>query len=138
MLSLVGSLLGTAFQAAVPAVRCLSYANELLAPASIAALEAKIGAAKLLPLDGPPDGPPDGIFCDDFSWVHVAETFKDCAAAKRHGAVTVWLNEQAAANADDYEVTGFLGASIVKDFADSLCACEASLPASVLEGIRHR
>ena len=123
----------------LPPVRCLSYANELLAPASVAALELSIGSnndeLKLLPLDGPIDGPPEGIYCDDFTWVHIAKTFKDCAAAKRHGAVTVWLNEKAASNADDYEATGFLGATIIKDFADSLCACEALLPASVLEGM---
>jgi hypothetical protein len=56
------------------------------------------------------------------AWVHAGTTIKELAAAKRAGAATVWLNAAAAtATEGGLEDMGYLGASIVDDFADSTC-----------------
>jgi hypothetical protein len=83
-------------------------------------------------------------FAEDYSlvngfdhWVHVAGGFKDLVAARQMGAATVWLNEQAAADADDIDATGYIGASIIGDFADALCGSSCELLGAVSEA-RHR
>ena len=63
----------------------------------------------------------------------IAQAEKECAAAKRHGAVTIWLNEQAAAAEGNLESTGFLGAAIINDFADALCAGPGALRDAIQE-----
>ena len=108
-----------------PAVRCISYSPAAAEAAAIALADNNKGARLVeLALPHPADAPPVDVIgpCEEFAWVHIASTFKEIAAAKRHGAATIWLNEQAAAAEGDLESTGFLGAAIINDFADALCA----------------
>ena len=119
----------------VPAVRCFSFGTAA-AEVTTAALAGQEGARLVeLQLPLPADEPPVDIIgpCEELAWVHVASTFKECAAAKRHGAVTIWLNEQAAAAEGNLESTGFLGAAIINDFADALCAGPGALRDAVQE-----
>ena len=51
-------------------------------------------------------------------WVHICTTLKELVAIRKLGAKTIWLNAGAAAAASD----DFLSASVVSDFADSVCA----------------
>ena len=57
------------------------------------------------------------------------------ASSHWNRAVTVWLNEQAVRDNEEVS-TGFLGAAIIDDFADALCAAEDDLPALILDAQR--
>lgn len=118
-----------------PPIRAITYDAKALAPSACMALKQQIVDAELLPLTEelprdslPPLLPP----CGEFAWVHIATAFKDLSAAKSHGAVTVWLNDQAVRDVDEVN-TGFLGMAIINDFADALCASEGDITARVLE-----
>lgn len=51
-------------------------------------------------------------------WVHICTTLKELVTIRKLGAKTIWLNAgAAAAQSDDY-----VSASVVSDFADSVCA----------------
>ena len=56
-----------------------------------------------------------------------------CAHASPVARVQIWLNEQAARSAGDLEMTGFLGAAIINDFADGLCESTAELVDAIEE-----
>jgi len=112
-----------------PALRVISFGSAALDEPARSALENEHAAAALLPLAEPlrHDELPAALPpCGDFEWLHIATTFKELTAAKSNGAVTLWLNEQAWRDADNLD-TGFLGAAIVGDFADALCAAEADV-----------
>lgn len=120
----------------IPAVRCLSFGENAAALLETAAGSvAEQAGARLLPIELPlpEDASPLELVgpCEEFAWVHVAMTFKECAAAKRHGATTIWLNEKAASTQGDFESTGFLGATIIDDFADAVCASAEELDVAV-------
>lgn len=70
----------------------------------------------------------------EYGWVHVATTFKEVALAKEAGAVTVWLNEKAAS--DDVTDQGFLGFSLVNEFANAVCGSETQLPEAIVDAQR--
>lgn len=121
-----------------PNIRAISFAGDALAPAAQTAMIESHEVADLVPLaealpreDLPPSLPP----CGEFAWVHIATSFKEISAAKRNGAVTVWLNEQAVRDTEEFS-TGFLGAAIINDFADALCSTEAELPALLVDAQR--
>ena len=61
-------------------------------------------------------------------WVHVATTFAELVAARRAGATTVWLNEQAAGSAGDLEDQGYFGTAIIDDFADAVIGGAIEVP----------
>eukprot|EP00325_Prymnesiales_sp_UTEX-LB-985_P030449 CAMPEP_0174718664 /NCGR_PEP_ID=MMETSP1094-20130205/29625_1 /TAXON_ID=156173 /ORGANISM="Chrysochromulina brevifilum, Strain UTEX LB 985" /LENGTH=184 /DNA_ID=CAMNT_0015918821 /DNA_START=92 /DNA_END=646 /DNA_ORIENTATION=- len=62
-------------------------------------------------------------------WVHVTTTFPELVQARRAGAATVWLNDQAAAG--DLESQGYIGAAIIDDFADAICAAPNGLTSAI-------
>lgn len=51
-------------------------------------------------------------------WVHICTTLKELVAVRKLGAKTIWLNAGAAAAASE----NYLSASVVSDFADSVCS----------------
>ena len=61
-------------------------------------------------------------------WVHVATTFAELVEARRAGATTVWLNEQAAGSAGDLEEQGYFGTAIIDDFADAVIGGAIEVP----------
>ena len=123
-----------------PPVRLVS-SGDVLPPLTAASLEHELGCSELrlleMPLAPQMDVPPPELGAvEAFAWVHIATTFPELATAKRLGAVTVWLNEQAAAAQDDIKETGFLAAAIISDFADAVCGNVDAVPYCVLEAQR--
>jgi hypothetical protein len=81
-------------------------------------------------------------------WIHVCDSVPRLAGARRVGARTVWLNEQAAADENSRgldgeagESSGYLARGIIADLADGVCGCLADLPATLrqvrLPGIEY-
>ena len=144
----IASLVPFAAPSATPFIRTVTYARSLSPTIPLAALSDGLpDGANFLPLDRPlePTGedsapPPEEIPASrEFEWVHIAATFKECTAAKRAGAVTVWLNEDAATamSPDNLLEQGYLGYKIVDEFADAICAGESGLLDAVVEGRRR-
>ena len=65
-------------------------------------------------------------------WVHCGTTIKELAAARKMGGATVWLNEQAT-TLGDVDSQGYLGASIIEEFADALCGRPEELASAAIE-----
>ena len=121
----------------VPLIRVIS-SKTMLPPSTVAAFE-ELGSSEglrviELTLAPPVDAPPPELGAiKQFTWIHVATAFSELAAAKQLGAVTVWLNAQAATTSGDLGTTGYLGAAIMDDFADRVCGTFDELPAAMLE-----
>ena len=108
--------------AAIDELRCRSISHVLLdAPLSMEA-----GAPAAL-----------GAVVQAGGWVHAGATIKELAAARRAGAATIWFNEVAAKTAiGDVEAQGYLGASIIEDFADAVCGSAEELASATLDAWR--
>ncbi len=110
--------------------------------AALQSLSTSLGA-KLLPIEEPVAGGEDGLQLNEQlvdrvsnGWVHVADDFRSLVGAKRLGASTVWLNEEAAETVGNVEEGGWMGAAIVEDFADAVCGSLAALPDAVVAARR--
>ena len=107
---------------AIDQLRCESISHVVLdAPLS---MEAEVPAAL-------------GAVMQAGGWVHAGATIKELAAARRAGAATIWFNEVAAKTAiGDVEAHGYLGASIIEDFADAVCGSAEELASATVDAWR--
>jgi hypothetical protein len=71
-------------------------------------------------------------------WIHVCDSVPRLAGARRVGARTIWLNEQAAADENSKgfdseagDASGYLARGIIADLADGVCGHLADLPAAL-------
>ena len=71
-------------------------------------------------------------------WVHICDTVPRLAGAKRMGARTIWLNQQAAADENSRGFTGepgesssYLARGVIADLADGVCGELAEIPATL-------
>lgn len=165
MLGFVGAVPAMLLGCVVPLPRAVSIASNLLVSTPVAQSvldDLRAGGVELLaavnydPGEAPAalveSGTLDGILESTFTnepiasgkfaraaaieqWIHVCDTVPRLAGARRVGARTIWLNEQAAAdenskgmNGEAGESSGYLARGIIADLADGVCGRFADLP----------
>lgn len=168
MLGFVGAVPAMLLGCVVPLPRAVSIASNLLVstPTAQSVLDdLRAGGVELLaavnydPGEAPAalveSGTLDGILESTFTnepiasgkfaraaaieqWIHVCDTVPRLAGARRVGARTIWLNEQAAAdenskgmNGEAGESSGYLARGIIADLADGVCGRFADLPSAL-------